>query len=333
MTEAETIAKIEKLVRAKSGDARARVHSLGDLPGHAGFSYSFVVDWSDGRTPSGKMVIRVAAPGVKISGPADIERQARIMDSMKGTAIPAPPVYWHGAEPEFFDRPYMVVGFVPGFKLHEENLPEADTKHLGRKAIEMLAALHELPWQPRVSAFGPPSPLEEEMRRIDYMLDRPTLDPAMTVRSAELRERLAASLPADPRIGCVHGDFQWANILYDTNGPVALIDWEISLIGPVLLDVGWTSFFADRDTFVGDFNVVPPLLTPAEIFEIYAAAASYDVREEDVRWFRAFSGFRFGVITCFNTMLHRRGKREDPMWENIAPSAARMFERALELLG
>jgi hypothetical protein len=46
-----------------------------------------------------------------------------------------------------------------------------------------------------------------------------------------------------------------------------------------------------------------------------------------------FYGYRFGVITCFKTMLHRRGRREDPIWETVAPSAARMFERALELLG
>jgi hypothetical protein len=32
-------------------------------------------------------------------------------------------------------------------------------------------------------------------------------------------------------------------------------------------------------------------------------------------------------------MLHRRGKRDDPHWEEIALSAPRMFERGLELLG
>src|SRR5688572_1925589 len=125
MDPAETLRKIEALVRARTGDAGARAHSLGDLPGHAGFSHSFVLERSDGGSPSGKMVIRVAAPGVKISGPADIERQARIMMSMAGTSVPVPPVHWHGAEKEFFDRPYMVVGFVPGFKLHESGLAEA----------------------------------------------------------------------------------------------------------------------------------------------------------------------------------------------------------------
>ncbi len=330
---AKVLDTLGRLIRAKTGDAGAKVHTLGDLPGHAGFSYSFVVERSDGGAPAGKMVVRMAAPGVKIAGPADIERQARIMKSMAGTRVPAPPVHWHGAEPEFFDRPYMIVGFVPGFKVHEEGLEKGEVRRLARKGIEMLAALHELPWEPRVSAFGPPFTLEEEMKRLEYMLDRPTLDPAMVAPAPKLRERLAASLPAGPRLGCVHGDFQWANILYDRQGPIALIDWEISLIGPALLDLGWTSFFADRDSFVGGFLVVPSILSPDEIFEVYSASATFAVDAAEVRWFRAFSGYRFGVITCFNTMLHRRGKRNDPIWEDVAPSAARMFERGLEMLG
>ena len=32
--------QLTKLVRAKTGDAGARAHSLESLPGHAGFSYS-----------------------------------------------------------------------------------------------------------------------------------------------------------------------------------------------------------------------------------------------------------------------------------------------------
>jgi len=39
------------------------------------------------------------------------------------------------------------------------------------------------------------------------------------------------------------------------------------------------------------------------------------------------------VITAFNVMLHRRGKRPDPTWEDIALTGPRFFERGLELLG
>jgi len=74
-------------------------------------------------------------------------------------------------------------------------------------------------------------------------------------------------------------------------------------------------------------------LTPDEIIKAYARSVTFPVSPDEIRWFRAFAGYRFGVITCFNVMLHRRGKRIDPQWEDTGLSAPRMFERGLELIG
>ena len=337
----QTVAQLNALVRAKTKDAGARAHSLETLPGHAGFSYSFILDRSDGGSPAGKLVVRIAPPAVKISGPADIVRQAKIMASLADTEVPVPPVYWFGDEAEYFDRPYMVVGFLDGFKLIETSLTfkvesaleQEKVKVLARRGIDTLATLHRVPWEPRRGAFGDPFPLSDEMKRLDYLLDRPTLDPAVVARAPELRERLRSTLPTEARIGCVHGDFQWSNVLFNDERPIALIDWEISSIGPTLLDVGWVSFFADADSFAGGgFGRMAPL-SPDEIADAYSSAAGVPVAMREVRWFRAFCGYRFGVITCFNLMLHRRGKRHDPQWEETGKSAPRMFERGLELVG
>src|SRR5579875_314401 len=328
----QTLTQLKRLVVAKTRDPKAQVYSLEVLPGHAGFSYSFVLERSDGGTPAGKLVLRLAPPNVKIAGPADIVRQARIMASMAGTTVPVPPVYWYGDEADFFGRPYFVVGFLDGVKLADEPFPSDQMARLARRGIETLVALHSLPWEPRKDAFGEPLSLSEEMKRLDYLLDRPTLDPLVVARAPELRERLRATLPRGARIGCVHGDFQWSNVLFDAERPIALIDWELASIGPTLLDLGWVCFFADPDSWVETAEKRVRPLSPYEIIETYANAATFPVSEEEVRWFRAFAGYRFGVITCFNLMLHRRGKREDPHWEDIALSAPRMFERGLELI-
>ncbi len=163
-------------------------------------------------TPAGKYVVRIAPPGVKISGPADIVRQARVMASLADTPVAVPPIIWYGDEAEFFERPYFVGGFVEGFKLSESTLPLAHLKRLARNGIATMAALHNVPWEPRRDAWGEPFALSEELKRLDYLLDRPTLDPAVVARAPELRERLRSSLPTGARIGCVHGDFQWSNV-------------------------------------------------------------------------------------------------------------------------
>jgi aminoglycoside phosphotransferase (APT) family kinase protein len=329
----QVTAQLTALVRAKTGDSGARAHSLESLPGHAGFSYSFILKrGAPDAGPAGRFVVRIAPPGVKIAGPADIVRQARVMASLADTPVAVPPIIWYGAEPEFFDRPYFVAGFVDGLKLGESALPAAHLKRLARKGIATMAALHNVPWEPRRGAWGEPFALSEELKRLDYLLDRPTLDPAVVARAPELRERLRSSLPANPRIGCVHGDFQWSNVLFNEDRVVALIDWEISLVGATLLDLGWICFFSDPASWVGADAGRGSLLDAGEIVDAYAEAAGFPVSAAEVRWFRAFAGYRFGVITCFNLMLHRRGKRDDPLWEETALSAPRMFEHGLELL-
>jgi hypothetical protein len=52
----------------------------------------------------------------------------------------------------------------------------------------------------------------------------------------------------------------------------------------------------------------------------------------DIAWYRALAAYKFAIITGFNLMLHRRGKRHDPHWEDIGPSARTLLARALELL-
>ena len=151
----QVTAQLTALVRAKTGDAGARAHSLESLPGHAGFSYSFILERSDpDAKPAGKYVVRIAPPGVKISGPADIVRQARVMASLADTPVAVPPIIWYGDEPEFFDRPYFVGGFIEGFKLSESPLPLAHLKQLARNGIATMAALHNVPWEPRRDGVG-----------------------------------------------------------------------------------------------------------------------------------------------------------------------------------
>ncbi|HKN01267.1 MAG TPA: phosphotransferase family protein [Candidatus Binataceae bacterium] len=331
----EITPQITALVRAKTGDHGASVRDISPLPGHAGFGYSLVLDRTTPGGISGKLVLRVAPEGTRIAGPADVMRQARIMESLADTEVAVPPIYWYGDEAEFFGRPYFVAGFVQGFRLVDvPNIARAEARKLARCGVETMAALHRVDWRPRRSAWGgDPTPLSEEMKRLDHLLDRPTLDPATVARAPELREKLRATIP-DTRVGIVHGDFQFSNIMFNDGRVAALIDWEISLLGPTLLDLGWICFFADPASFLEDRSQTSPApLAAEEIVEIYSAVAGFPVSMEQVRWFRAFAGYRFGVITCFNLMLHRRGKRHDPEWERIGLSAPRMFEHALELLG
>ncbi len=332
---AEIIRQLTALCRAKTGDPDATVSEIGALPGHAGFSYSFVLEAkSGGAVKREKLVIRLAPAGVRISGTADVVRQARVMASLAGSDVPVPPVRWYDHDPAWFGRPFYVVGFIEGHTLLPGQ-PQLDPKginRLAREGIRALFALHQLDWRSRQEVWGEPFDFSEEFKRLDYLLDRPTLDPEMVRLVPKLRERLRSTMPAEPRIGCVHGDFQWSNLLMRDGELLAVIDWELSLIGAMMIDLGWFCLFCDADSWVGNGLRPEHCLSPEEITALYSDAAQRSVTDE-VRWFRALAGYRFGVITVFNVMLHRRGKRIDPLWEEIGRSGSRLFERALELLG
>jgi len=336
-SDADIIQQLTALARTETGDAKARVTALTALPGHAGQSYSFDLEAcsASGVVTREKLVLRLAPEGVRIAGPADVVRQARIMQSLIGTRVPVPPIKWLGDDPRWFGRPYFVAGFVAGDKLAlgERSFSRDEQRALARATVEMLADLHALPWEPRRAVWGDPLTLADEMARLDTLLDRPTLDAKVVGRAPKLRERLRATFPPSPRVGCLHGDLQWSNCLYGDGRVLAVIDWELSQIGAVLIDLGWLCFFSDRETWVLTELVPEHVPEPDELAEIYRSRVAWPVTEADVRWFRAFAGYRFGVITAFNLMLHRRGKRPDPTWEDIALSAPRMFERALQLLG
>ena len=326
------------LVRAKTGDAGASISEPAALPGHAGLSYSFDLSWREaGVARAERLVIRLAPEGVPISGPTDVVRQARIMASLAGTAVPVPTVRWYDGDPQWFGRPFFVVNFLAGDKLAlgEHTYAADETRAMVAQAVEALAALHALSWEPRRDAWGEPLSLADEMKRLDNLLDRPTLDPKVVGRAPLLRERLRQSLPDSRRVhvGCVHGDFQWSNCLFDKGRLNAVIDWELSQIGATLIDLGWLCLFSDRESWEAMDLLPPHVLAPDEIAALYASKTASGIDVGQARWFRAFASYRFGVITAFNLMLHRRGKRPDPTWEDIALSGPRLFERGLELLG
>lgn len=332
---AEIVRQLTAFVRAMTSDDAAAVDAVVSLPGHAGQSYGFTLDAiGEVNRVREKLVLRLAPEGVRIAGPADVVRQGRIMSSLAQTAVPAPPIKWMGDEPRWFGRPYFVAGFVTGDKLAlgERQFSASEQPRLARLTIETLAELHAVAWEPRRAIWGEPCTLADEMARLDTLLDRPTLEPAMVGRAPQLRERLKNSLPANPLVGCVHGDLNWSNCLYENGELRAVIDWELAQIGAVLIDLGWISLFSDPQSWVKQDLVPAHIPSPEELISIYREHSTASVSDADAAWFRAFAHYRFGVITAFNVMLHRRGKRPDPTWEDIALTGPRFFERGLELL-
>jgi aminoglycoside phosphotransferase (APT) family kinase protein len=304
------------------------------MPGHAGLSFGFRV------TEQGEvlddLVVRLPPKGVRRSGNTDVLRQVPLLRALREAGVPVPPVPWWDADEQWFGVPYLMTTRLPGATYamraptpsQREQLTPASVLD---QAVDALAAIHTFDWRAHLSDWEPVKDLEAEIRFWDPILAK-SAEPGWIALGERVRDRLLATVPTAGHVGVFHGDFQTNNVLFDDGRLVAVLDWEISGIGDQLLDLGWLLMMNDAASWAtgGELPELPPF---EGLVDRYAAATGRDVGMEDVAWFRALSGYRFGVISCFNVMLHRTGKRPDPEWDLIAPSVEYLFGRAAELLG
>jgi aminoglycoside phosphotransferase (APT) family kinase protein len=333
---AELHDQLTTFIRAHTADTAASIADLRAMPGHAGFSYGFVTthrnEGGDGSTES--FILRLPPPGVRYEGTADVLRQVRVLGVLQGSGVPVAPVRWSGDDPRWFGRPYFIVPRLPGDTLRAGEGPweswSPDTLiTVARQVIEAMATLHAVDWEQALPEWGPPLDPATDVTRWDRFWER-SADPELVRRAPEVRQRLLERPPPAPRNGIVHGDFQWTNVLFDGDRLVAVLDWELVGIGPVLNDLGWIMAFSDPENWTSEVYTTALLPSPEALRSMYATAAGYNLG--DVSWYRALAGYKFAIISGFNLMLHRRGRRDDPFWELLAPSIPRLLQRALDVL-
>jgi aminoglycoside phosphotransferase (APT) family kinase protein len=314
----------------------AVVSQVETMPGHAGLSFGFRVDYQEnGQAKNESLVMRIPPKGVKQSGNTDVLRQVPLLQTLKRHGVPVATVRWFGSDLRWFEVPYIMVERLPGrtFRFSEPDasfdLSREKVAYRYRQIVQALTQTHRLDWQKDLPNWETPRSLEEEIRFWDPILAKGA-EPQWITQGQEVRELLLQYQPQHPAIGLFHGDFQGSNFLFDGDTLNAILDWEISGIGGQLLDLGWLIVFSDPASWTG---LCTPIATAPSAEEITAwYEEGMQQKAQDVSWFRALAGYRFGAISCFNVMLHRRGKRHDPEWENIAPSIPFLFGRAKELL-
>ena len=304
------------------------VRDVHPMPGHAGLSFGFTVTDSTGDLD--KLVVRMPPKGVRRAGNTDVIRQVPLLQTLGAAGVPVAPVVWWDADERWFDVPYFMVRYLRGqtYQVRDPGptFSGVSTADVFRSAVEALASAHRVD----VAGWEDPKSLRTE---IDYWVPimQKAAEPEWIGMAERTRELLLERLPADPHVGVFHGDFQTNNVLFDGSTVVAIVDWEISGMGAQLLDIGWFLFMNDAETWFDSAGLerVPPF---EDIVGWYAAAVGRDVSLDDVAFYRALSGYRFGVISGLNVMLHRTGKRPDVEWERIALSVPAMFSRACQLL-
>src|SRR5260370_22816101 len=95
-------------------------------------------------------------------------------------------------------------------------------------------------------------------------------------------------------------------------GVVGVIDWEIRELGQPFLDLGCLCAMTLRRRFPGAPSPGGTVaLDLNELFRLYGEEAS------EMRWDVALSLYKHAAILGYNLILHRKGRRPDPISRNL----------------
>src|SRR2546430_2236545 len=140
--------------------------------------------------------------------------------------------------------------------------------------------------------------------------DGPPADPRR--RPPGLAHRLLERQPRPGPPVLVHGDYHFGNMLFDGGRVAAVVDWEIAQLGQPLLDLCCISLSH---------------VSADAVREMYGADP------DDYRWYRALTYYKYAAIFGYNLMLHRRGKRPDPSYEQRTDTILGFIDRGVRVLG
>jgi aminoglycoside phosphotransferase (APT) family kinase protein len=327
------IERIEVFAANRFGEGACAVDIRPMLGGHAGLTFGFRVENAVGDGLA-DLILKLAPEGVRREGNTDVYRQGPLLRALYKLGLPVPDVPFCSPDEDEFGVPFIMMNRLPGREFFIWDPDPSWSREpevvgpLWRQMAEALPRFHQVDWRAALGDWEAPRPLEVEINRWTRVYAKAP-EPSWARAAEEVKDLLLASLPDDPPIGLVHGDYQPGNGLFEDGRLVAVIDWELSRIGTRLLDVGWLMMGADPLSWAQSYRPINPP-SPDELREIYERGMGR--RYTDIPWHQALANYQLGSITCLNITLHRTGRRVDAVWEQIVDSAPRMFERARQIL-
>ena len=194
--------------------------------------------------------LRIPPPTAPETRDEGILREWRIIDALGGTDVPHTAAIAMCDDKTVLGRAFYLMDYVDGWSpmgTHGKWPAPFDDDLEARKGLAFqlvggIALLGRVDWQARgLSDLGRPDGFHErQVDRWTTFLNRiKGRDlPGFEVAAEWLRKHR----PIDFIPGLMHGDYQFANVMYRHGGPAqlaAIVDWEMGTVGDPKLDLGW----------------------------------------------------------------------------------------------
>jgi aminoglycoside phosphotransferase (APT) family kinase protein len=232
-----------------------------------------------------RWVLRRPPLGQLLASAHDVVREARIMNALAPTDVPAPKILGVTQDPDTGDVPLVLMELIDGQVVDTmaiaESLAPQRRRQIGVSLPTTLAKIHAVDIDAvGLSDLASHKPYaHRQLKRWAGQWERsktrelPELD--------DLTRRLVAAVPEQRELSLVHGDFHLRNVIvsHDTGSVIGVLDWELSTLGDPLADMGTLlTYWPEPGEAFGDFpaSTLDGFPDRAELARIYLEQTGRD---------------------------------------------------------
>ncbi|MDT3439937.1 phosphotransferase family protein [Pseudofrankia sp. BMG5.37] len=254
--------------------------------------------------------MRIPPPTASADRDNGILREWRIIAALDGSDVAHTRAVGVCTDPTVLGRTFYLMEFVDGWSPMQLDgawpAPFADDlearKDLAYELVEGAARMSMFDWKARgLDDLGRPDGFHErQVDRWTAFLNRIKVRdiPGFGEASAWLRTRK----PLDYIPGLMHGDYQFANVMFRHGAPArlaAIVDWEMGTIGDPKLDLAWVVHSWPEDTSsgagsVGGYVDTTGMPSRTQLLERYVEVSGRQV--DDIDYYRVLAQWKLAII-------------------------------------
>ncbi|OSC41415.1 phosphotransferase family protein [Mycobacterium decipiens] len=277
------------------------------------------------------MVLRMPGPRADAARIDGLLREIRLVRALSGTDVPHAELIAADETGSALGMPFYVMRAIDGWSPMAGGWrapfdTDLDARRgLAFELVDGAAKLGRVDWRAHgLAGFGRPDGFHE--RQVDRWLRfldayRVRALPGLDVAADWLRR----NRPVRYNPGIMHGDYQFANVMFAHGTPArlaAIVDWEMTTIGDPLLDLAWALLGYDgeyprADGFYLDMRGMP---ARSELLDRYETVSGLST--ENIDYYLVLANWKLGIVL---EKTYAAGVSTDPEKAGVDPKIIETF--------